>query len=106
MYYVICVCISEKNNGHCKRIIGENNGQKIGALKNRIIGKILSIIYQGLAVTAAVVTGEMIVFTLKRSNRAPSKFDLYTLLDSKLLFLHADSNNLGLELSSISERYV
>ena len=46
LYYVICVCISEKNNGHCKRIIGENNGQKIGAL---IIGKILSIIYQGLA---------------------------------------------------------
>jgi hypothetical protein len=49
LYYVIYVCISEKNNGHCKRIIGENNGQKIGALKNRIIGKILSIIYQGLA---------------------------------------------------------
>ena len=23
LYYVICVCISEKNNCHCKRIIGE-----------------------------------------------------------------------------------
>ena len=23
LYYVICICISEKNNGHSKRIIGE-----------------------------------------------------------------------------------
>ena len=23
LYYVICVCISEKNHCHCKRIIGE-----------------------------------------------------------------------------------
>ena len=56
LYYV---CISEKNNGHCKRIIGEieriYNGQKIGALKNRIIGKILSIIYQGLISEAKCV---------------------------------------------------
>ena len=57
LYYVICVCISEKNNGHCKRIIGENNGQKIGALKNRIIGNFLSIIYQGLSRGPEVAMG-------------------------------------------------
>ena len=63
LYYVIYVCISEKNNGHCKRIIGENNGQKIGAL---IIGKILSIIYQGLLVTwspSIHATGYRILYT-------------------------------------------
>ena len=45
----VVLCISEKNSGHCKRIIGEieliidKNWSK-----NRIIAKFLSIIYQGL----------------------------------------------------------
>ena len=29
LYYVICVCISEQNNGHCKRIIGGIMGRKL-----------------------------------------------------------------------------
>ena len=59
-----------------------------------------------VTVTAAVVIEAMIVFILTRSNKAPSKFDLYTRLDITVLLLHTDSNSLGLEPSSTSERFV